>query len=271
VSLEFICSRFGVSRDAYYKHVKRKKKREEREEEALAEIRRIRKRMPKIGIKKIYYSRKEYFQNLGIGRDRLLSLARESGLLVKRKRYHKTTDSNHRFKVHHNLLKEGLPEEAEYILASDITYIRVNNGYIYLALVMDIKRRMILGYDLREDLSTEGPKNALKQALKSIPVSNVQVIHHSDRGIQYCSLEYQDLLRKNNIQVSMSGKGNPTENPFIERVNGILKHEFNLKSQFQSLKQALEAVKDSIHIYNFERPHWSLDLMTPYQKMVSLM
>ena len=271
VSIESISRGFGVSRDAYYKHIRRRKKRIRKEMKALDEIKKIRKRMPKIGIKKIYYSRQEFFRELGIGRDRLLSIARENGLLIKRKRYYTTTHSSHRYRVHQNLLKEGIPEEKEYILASDITYIRVNNSYVYLSLVMDIKRRMILGYALRKDLSTEGPKSALKQALKSIPISRVQVIHHSDRGFQYCSSEYQHLLKKNNIQVSMSGKGNPTENAYIERLNGILKQEFNLNTRFHSFEEALQAVKDSIHIYNFERPHWALNLMTPYQKMVSLL
>lgn len=266
ISLERICHNYGVSRDSYYKHFKRYGKRIRREAEALHMILAVRKRMPKMGIKKLYYWKKQQFKELGIGRDTLLRIARKNGLLKKRRRYVHTTQSKHRFRVYGNLLHAGLPAEADYILASDITYLRVSGKPAYLSLVMDIRRRMILGYALREDLSTAGPKQALKKALKQIPQRDCTIYHHSDRGFQYCSHEYQAVLQKRAIMVSMSGKGNPTENAYIERLNGILKNELKLNSNFYSFKEAKNAVKQAIQIYNYERPHWSLNLMTPSEK-----
>lgn len=271
ISLERICKHYDVSRDSYYKHFKRYGRRIQRESEAVHIILAVRKRMPKIGIKKLYYWKKHQFKALGIGRDTLLRIARKNGLLKKRRRYVHTTQSKHRFRVYGNLLHDKLPTEADYILAADITYLKVNGKPAYLSLVMDIRRRMILGYALREDLSTTGPKQALQKALKQIPEKDCMIYHHSDRGFQYCSFEYQAELQKRTIMVSMSGKGNPTENAYIERLNGILKNELKLNSNFYSLKDAKNAVKQAIQIYNYERPHWSLNLMTPSEKARELL
>lgn len=203
-----------------------------------------------------------------IGRDKFFSILRRNGLLVTRKkRYAKTTNSSHRFWVYDNLTIGLEPMGKNEIYVSDITYIRLKDSFMYLALTTDLYSRKIVGYDLSESLNLEGSLRALKMSIKGKKKKELKgLIHHSDRGFQYCSNPYTKLLKKNKIKISMSEKGNPYENAVAERVNGILKTEFLLGETYSSPEEAGRSVKEAIETYNQYRPHMSIEYMTPNQK-----
>lgn len=201
----------------------------------------------------------------GIGRDKFFDILRKKKLLVKRrKKYVYTTDSFHRFRVYKNGLKNKLLTGANQASVSDITYLRVKGGFMYLFLITDAYSRKITGWSLSDSLAIEGAVNALKMAIKQSG-QRKGIIHHSDRGIQYCSNEYVSLLKKFNMTISMTEENHCYENATAERVNGILKEEFMLDSEFADKAIALRAVREAIEIYNTMRPHWSLKLFTPEQ------
>jgi transposase InsO family protein len=257
----------GVSRQAFYQQMRRQERLLYKEHVILELIAPIRARMPKIGGRKLYDLLKSDIHKHGfkLGRDRFFTILRDNDKLVKRrKRYRVTTDSKHRFRVYENLIKDLEVTRVHQVLVSDITYIRYQKGFLYLALVTDLYSRKIIGYDLSESLGIDGSLQALRMALKALREGE-KVIHHSDRGIQYCSHAYIDLLQKHDIGVSMAAKGNPYENPVAERVNGILKDEFLLNQTFISKTLAKKAVKEAVQIYNHERPHLSLNYKMPHQ------
>ena len=258
-----LCNIHSVSSQAYYKNIDKQKKRESVIEKVLFLIKEIRRTMPKVGIKKIYEQCKKKLRVLKIGRDKLFDIARKFSFLVKRKyRVIKTTDSSHGFKIYPNLIKDKIISGPNEVFVSDITYLRLNESYCYLALITDVNSRKIVGYNLSSSLAVEGSLQALKMALKKVRYPQ-NLIHHSDRGIQYSSKLYVEQLKRRNIRISMSAKGNPYENAIAERVNGILKDEFYLNIKFKSFEQILKTVKQSINIYNSKRLHWSLGLKTP--------
>lgn len=262
-NIKNLCKIHNVSSQAYYKNNGKMILRESVEEKVLLLIHEIRKIMPKFGIKKIYEIYKEKFKKLKIGRDKLFEIARKFSLLIKRKRrVIKTTDSSHGLKIYPNLVKGKPVVGPNEVFVSDITYIRLKESYCYLALITDVYSRKIVGYNLSLSLAVEGSLQALQMALKRV-IKAENLIHHSDRGIQYSSKLYVEKLKKKNIKISMSAKGNPYENAIAERVNGILKDEFYLNIKFKSFEQILKTVKQSINIYNSKRLHWSLGLKTP--------
>jgi len=173
-----------------------------------------------------------------------------------------TTQSGHRFKKYPNLIKSLSLHAPNRVYVSDITYIRTLEGFCYLSLITDKYSRKIVGYALSMSLSIEGCLEALRMALKDLNKTE-QLIHHSDRGIQYCSKDYVDLLSENNVRISMTEENHVYENSLAERVNGILKDEFMLGETLQSYSVAKRLVDDSIKIYNEERYHMALNLKTP--------
>jgi len=220
-----------------------------------------------IGGKKLYHLLKDDLHKIdsGLGRDKFFDILGRKKLLVKRrKKYVYTTDSFHRFRVYKNALKNKSLTSANQALVSDITYLRVNSGFVYLFLITDAYSRKITGWTLSDSLSIEGAINALKMAAKQCSHTD-GIIHHSDRGIQYCSNEYVALLKKRKMVISMTEENHCYENSMAERVNGILKQEFMLDSKFANQSMALKAVKQAIETYNTRRPHWSLKLSTPQQ------
>ena len=262
-----ICNIFGISRQGYYKSKKNKQKRKYNEEIIIKLVQEIRRRMPRVGGKKLYRMLKLDLQMLEvrIGRDKFFGILRKTGLLVKRrKRYVKTTNSTHRFRVYENLITEKEVTKTDEIYVSDITYIRSEEGFSYLALITDLYSRKIVGYDICDSLGIEGSIRALEMSIKGKSLNGL--IHHSDRGLQYCSNLYTELLTNNEIKISMSEKGNPYENAVAERVNGILKEEFGLSDTFNTKEIAYKAVREAIKTYNEFRPHMSIDYMTPDQK-----
>ena len=205
-------------------------------------------------------------QEVAIGRDRLFRVLRERGLLVRRKKkYMRTTQSAHRFKVYKNLLWYEKPTRAEEVFVADITYIDTLEGYSYLSLITDQYSRKIVGYALSKSLSIEGSMAALKMALRGRKAPQ-ELIHHSDRGIQYCSKGYTDLLKKKGVQISMTEENHVYENALAERVNGILKDELKLGEKLLSYYVAKKLVDEAVKIYNEERLHMSLGYITPAQK-----
>ena len=184
-------------------------------------------------------------------------------MLVKpRKAYVRTTNSRHGFNTYLNLTEGFVPTGINQLWVSDITYIRAAEGFMYLALITDAYSRKIVGYDISDSLELEGALRALQKALKSLP-ANHRLIHHSDRGIQYCSHAYVNKLKSRNIKISMASKGNCYENALAERVNGILKQEYYLDKTFRLKSLAMKACKQAVTIYNQHRLHMSLGYKTP--------
>lgn len=253
------------SRQSYYKSLKSQSQRQYVSEKLMSVVQPIRQIMPRVGGRKLLYMiQEELMQNkLHIGRDRFFQWLRHNDMLVARKRiYMRTTQSHHRFWVHNNLAEGLVLNKPNQLWVSDITYLRTNEGFCYLALITDAFSRKIVGYDVSDSLELQGCMRALKSALQT--ASDLQqLIHHSDRGIQYCSNQYTDLLRANHIRISMAEKGNCYQNALAERVNGILKDEFNLDTTFKTKEQAITATQQAIGIYNQHRPHWSLKFRTP--------
>jgi putative transposase len=262
------CSRMRRSRQSYYKALHRKARNLADQETLIELIRPIRERMPRIGGKKLHFMLRHKMneKRLKIGRDRFFDWLRDKDLLIRPKRmYVQTTQSNHRFWVHENLTDTVPLTKPNQLWVSDITYIRTLEGFCYLALITDAYSRKIVGYDVSESLNLEGCLRALKLATQTAS-DLTQLVHHSDRGFQYCSNPYTDFLREKKIRISMAAKGNCYENALAERVNGILKNEFNLDYTFKTKHLAFKAVHESIYIYNQYRPHWALNLLTPQEK-----
>lgn len=224
--------------------------------------------MPRIGTRKLKSILDSSLEQHGIemGRDKLFDLLSEYGMLVRKRKKRKaiTTDSDHPFRKYPNLIRGIIIIRPNQLWVSDITYIALINSFCYLSLITDAYSRKIVGYCLYPTLEGIGPLTALKMALLTIePAMGNKLIHHSDRGLQYCCKSYTDLLQGNSITISMTEKGDPYENAIAERMNGILKSEFFLNRTFKNYDEALDAVRSSILIYNEQRPHGSCDYLTP--------
>lgn len=230
----------------------------------------IRKDMPRIGTRKLQSMLTEnlLLHDIDIGRDSLFDLLADYNMLVRKRKRKKiyTTDSNHPFRKYPNIIKELAIIAPNQVWVSDITYISLLNNFCYLSLVTDAYSRKIVGFCLYPTLEKEGPLNALEMALLTWdqPLKDT-LIHHSDRGLQYCSNAYTAKLGKSGAAISMTEKGDPYENAIAERVNGILKSEFLLNRTFKNLEEAVVAVNQSISTYNNLRPHGSCDYLTPDQ------
>lgn len=259
---------FGKSRQAFHQMETRKIKECVNDEVLLVYVKEVRKQQPRLGTRKMYDMLQDVIKTnaIRIGRDRFFLLLKRNDLLVKKRRKHiHTTNSNHVYKRYRNLIKEYIPTGPEQIWVSDITYLPIEKGFVYLSLVTDQYSKRIMGYHVEPTLETTGPLNALKKALKNRMHHDSKLIHHSDHGIQYCCHEYISALESNQIQISMSARGNPYENATAERVNGILKSEFYLDRCFSNLADVQNVVKDTIRVYNNLRPHASCDFLTPDQ------
>ena len=199
----------------------------------------------------------------GFGRDKFFDLLRKNDLLVKRKRrFTVTTNSNHAFYKHRNHLAGKTITAPDQAWVSDITYIKTRDRFLYLSLVTDVYSRKIIGWNVDSSLAVEGALGAVKMALKNCSGTK-NIVHHSDRGIQYCCHAYNNLLRNQGVIMSMGEAGNCYDNAIAERVNGILKDEYLLDSEFSSKQQTIKAVAQAIYLYNNKRPHWSLNLQKP--------
>lgn len=255
-----------MSKQGYHKQKNKEAKVGLEHEIILQLIAPIRKKMPRLGTKKLYKKLRSDLKlmNIKIGIDKFYDLLRENNLLVrKKKNYTKTTNSLHRFRKYKNIIKNKEIKRPEEVWVSDITYIRTDNNFEYLSIITDYYSKRIVGYHLADSLKTEGPLKALEMALKSRKYPTRKLIHHSDRGFQYCSHEYTKMLKDNGIRISMTENSDPYENAIAERVNGILKDEFAIGDGFVNHIQAVKEIKQAIETYNTERPHLSCQFMTP--------
>lgn len=265
-SLQIICGLFGRSRQGWYHLEDNKSKQVLKKELVIQMVQDIRDDLPKTGTLKLQFMLKKSFEDhhISLGRDALFTLLRENNLLVKhKKRFATTTNSHHYFRIWPDLVNRRASIVPEEIWVSDITYLRTKSGFIYLSLITDAYSRKIVGYHLSHNLRASGPVRAFNMAFKNRLYPQRTIIHHSDRGIQYCCQEYVQLLVDHQIRISMTQDGNPYDNAIAERVNGILKGEFGLAETFDTYTQALGKVTDAIDKYNKLRPHFSCQLQTP--------
>ena len=264
-SMSAVCDCFNLKRDAYYKYQQRYKHYKAVESKVIQLVKQERKELPRVGVRKLYEALLPSFnaEHIKLGRDSLFDILRANNMLVKRKRaYAKTTNSYHHFHKYNNLIKELEITAPNQVWVSDITYIRTVKGFCYLALITDLYSRKIIGYDISDSLELAGCMRALKKALyHARPVAGL--IHHSDRGVQYCSHMYVNELKKRGIEISMTEENHCYENAVAERVNGILKDEFYLDQCFFSNVHAKRAAKNAIKLYNNKRLHVSLGYKTP--------
>ena len=255
---------FGVSRQVYYRSKKRLVKKQDLSAKIIELVIDVRMKMPRIGTRKLYHILKDSLEPLSVGRDKLFRILKANHLLVKPKRsYHITTNSHHRFRKHKDLTIDMKVSRPEQLWVSDITYLGNRKEPCYLALVTDAYSKKIVGYDVSDSLIMEGSVRALKMAISKRIYKKDMLIHHSDRGLQYCCEEYQQTLIKNNIKCSMTESYDPYRNAVAERVNGILKQEFITMREGVKLCEMKKIVSESVNIYNNIRPHYSCFMNTP--------
>ena len=257
---------FGLSKQAYYQRIQTNKIKTVQQEAVLLEIAGIRERMPRTGTRKLCEHLRTFLQekHIKMGRDALFTLLRQHGQLVRKtKRFHITTDSKHMFFKSPNRIKDLAITHAEQVFVSDITYLKTDQSYAYLALVTDAYSKKIMGWSVDDNMKVSMVKEALSMAHKNTVYKHTNIIHHSDRGIQYCCPEYSEFAEKHGFILSTTQQYDPYENAVAERINGILKYEFGLRHQLPNLTVARNMVEEAIAIYNNERLHWSLNLTTP--------
>ena len=264
MSLSRCCRLFGISRQAIYQAQNRVKKRAEELSRLKPIIENIRREMPRIGTRKLYFLNQPALKDLDIklGRDGLFDYLRTENMLVKpKKNYTKTTNSKHWLHKYPNLLKDKKVFRPEQVFVSDITYVKSRERTHYLSLVTDAFSRKIMGYHLSNEMSAQQVEKGLKMAIKKRQTKK-PLIHHSERGLQYCSAHYQNTLNKNNIQPSMTDGYDCYQNALAERINGILKQEF-LVEKCNTGAELEILIRESIETYNSKRPHLSLKMKTP--------
>jgi transposase InsO family protein len=266
IGLSRFCRLLGITRQAYYKHFWYRESESIEQSLVLDQIRLIRKTHRRMGTRKLY----ELLQNfmlehqIKMGRDALFDLLATNNLLVRRKRKNiYTTNSFHWLRKYPNLIKEMKPTAINQLWVSDITYLKISSGFAYISFVTDAYSRKIIGYHIAPNLDAVETLQALKMALSQLNKTHEEIIHHSDRGIQYCSSEYVNLLMHNKIKISMTENGDPLENSIAERVNGILKEEYLEHYTIQNIQQARELLDQAVKLYNRSRPHFSIGLLTP--------
>lgn len=265
--MEKVSGVLNRSRQSYYKQRRLVQRRAGYERKIVDHVGLLRRRQPRVGVRKLH--RHLLDQGIVIGRDRLFDLLRRKGLLVRpRRRYVRTTNSNHWFRKYRNCVKDLEITRSGEVMVADITYLETRQGFCYLSLLTDVYSHKIVGYHLSTSLSVEGSLRALEMALRAIKDPR-GMIHHSDRGIQYCCNAYTDRLRKAGIRISMTEESHVYENALAERVNGILKNEFLLGECLPAYSIAKKIVKEAINIYNNERLHMSINYMTPAQKFAA--
>jgi len=265
IGLERLCRLFGKTRQAYYDYSWRDSDDKLQEAVIIELVKSVRTVLKKVGGHNLHYMLQEDFarHNIVMGRDSFFRLLRKHNLLVKRKRrYVRTTNSDHPYKKWPDLVKGMEVNRADQLWVSDVTYLSTQNGFIYLSLITDAYSHKIVGYHLSQNLKASGCIIALNKAISSLS-STAPLIHHSDRGIQYCCDAYVEILEKHQISISMTQSGSPYDNAVAERVNGILKGDLGLEQTFASYHEAVSKVHSAIDAYNRVRPHMSCSRLTP--------
>ena len=266
-NIRTLCSLLGYSRQAFYKFVKHAEKEALQHDLILQEVLRIRKTLKRLGTRKLLFKMEGFMRehHIEIGRDAMFDLLATHKLLIRKRkrRVPVTTFSDHWMQKYPNLIVDFIPTAPNQLWVSDITYITLKDDFAYLSLITDAYSRKIVGFYLSETLSADGCIKALQMALKNNPQLG-RLIHHSDRGSQYCCADYVSILDKHFVKISMTQSGDPLENPIAERVNGILKDEL-LEKIYINYQEAKQAITAAISIYNYQRPHSSIDMLTPIE------
>ena len=256
----------SMSRSTYYRLKKRQIERRCIAEQVVEWVRYERQHLPRLGGRKLYYLLYSKLRELKVGRDKFFDILRANHLLIRPKRsYRTTTQSRHRFHKHRNLIEGLLIHRPEQVWVSDITYLGTRRHPMYLALVTDAYSKKIMGFDVANTLASSSAQAALRKAIRARKHPKKELIHHSDRGLQYCCDAYQAQLKRAEVRCSMTEKYDPYQNAVAERVNGILKQEFLQHYPIKDLKQMKQLVADSIQRYNERRPHYSCYYLTPQQ------
>ena len=257
-----------MTRQSYYQHYWQEEIASFESELIVREVLRIRQTHRRMGGRKLYELLEPFMleHQIKMGRDALFNVLATNNLLVKRrKRRVYTTQSFHWLRKYPNHIRNFIPTAANQLWVSDITYWKIETGYLYISLITDAYSRKIVGYHVAETLESVETLHALKMALNHNKESINQLIHHSDRGIQYCSTVYVSLLKKHGIIISMTENGDPLENAIAERVNGIIKNEYLDGYEVNTLHVAKQLLDRVIEVYNNQRPHMSLGNLTPNQ------
>lgn len=267
IAFATLCGWFGISRQAYYQNNWETITSAKVDEMILLQVRQIRKSHPRIGTRKLYNMLQPFLlaEQIKIGRDALFDLLSANHLLVRRrKRKIKTTNSFHHFRKYPNLIKDFVPTGINQLWVCDITFWKLKTDHVYISLITDAYSHKIVGYHAGETLEADESLNALRMALSALGAeSHPRPIHHSDRGIQYCSQAYVHVLNNHQIQISMTENGDPLENAIAERVNGILKDEYLDNYDVENINQAKQLLTIAVDLYNNERPHMSIGNVTP--------
>lgn len=256
----------GYSRQYYYKQQKEQAGQAINMKAVKSLVDAQRKILPRLGTRKLYHQIKPFLEERGIkiGRDKLFLWMREYDLLLKpKRRYIQTTMSKHWLRKYPNLIRDIRLTEPELVWVSDITYIKTEEGNCYLNMITDAYSRKIMGYAIDDNMEASSMVEALRMALKHRHSNRYSTIHHSDRGLQYCSKEYVELLTDNNMQISMTEHSDPYENALAERMNRTIKEEFGLGELIKSKQHAKKLISEAVDLYNCKRPHLSLKMNTP--------
>ncbi|MBE6268685.1 MAG: IS3 family transposase [Bacteroidales bacterium] len=267
-SLSTLCGLFGYSRQSYYKRDVNDFAEDAIEPLIVEKAQDYRRNNPGLGCAKLYLIIKDMFEETGCmpGRDAFIELLRKNGLMVqiKRRKRYRTTDSNHNYRKYPNLIEGVIPHRPNEIWVADITYVETDEGVCYLSLITDAYSHKIVGWAVGPTLETAYPLEALYMALSTLQGEEAEhLIHHSDRGCQYCSMAYVNELKKRGISISMTQSGDPLENAVAERANGILKTEWLYKMKIETRQECSSVLKRIIGFYNNERPHMSIGMQTP--------
>ena len=265
VSLDRFCWLLGISRQALYKNGWSNKNKGVKEHLVLTEIKSLRQEHPIMGTRKLHHLLQPFLKHhdIKMGRDALFSTLGDNKLLIrKRKRRVPTTWSHHWLKKYSNLTIGWHPQGPEQLWVADITYVPCGRQHLYLSLITDAYSHKIMGYHIADTLEAIHCKKALQMAISDRKYQT-KLMHHSDRGIQYCSFDYVNLLKENGIEISMTQSGDPLDNPVAERINGIIKHEYVKHYKINNLQDATILVADVIARYNYKRPHQSIQMNTP--------
>lgn len=262
--MKSICCLLGYTPQAYHKQTKHLLQKQVNDDLVVQQVHRIRGEQPRCGTRKLLIMLQPFLalHHINLGRDYFFDLLAKNKLLVRKtKRGVHTTQSKHHFRRYPNLIKGFVPLKAHELWVSDITYIPLKERFAYLFLITDAYSRKIVGHHVSDDMKVSSAVVALKKAMAQKPAETI-VIHHSDRGVQYCSHEYVNLLEQNNAMISMTQNGDPLENAVAERVNGILKTEL-ISSSYEDIDRASLSIARAIIIYNFKRRHSSLNYQIP--------
>jgi len=269
IGLAKLCGWFGITRQAYYQNNWRAIDVGIEEELVLKEVKKIRNHHSRMGTRKLYEKLETFMleHQIKMGRDALFDLLSANHMLVrKRKRRVQTTQSYHWLRKYPNLIKDFIPTAPNHLWVSDITYWQIENGCVYISFITDAYSHKIVGFHVAETLESMETIQSLKMALSGLikePESHFELVHHSDRGVQYCHHEYVKLLQRNNIKISMTENGDPLENPIAERVNGIIKEEYLQDYKVNDIHEAKKVLAFTVKLYNEDRPHNSIGNLLP--------